>query len=532
MQAFTELYYQLDESNRTNAKVLALANYFREAAPEDAVWALWFLVGNRFKTLVRRSHLREWVESLSGYPSWLVETCYERVGDSAETVSLLLPESGEATDLSLSEIITQHVQTLGDWDPMVQFQLLRELWPTMSRRQAFVFHKLLTGGFRVGVSKALVVRALSEVSGLEKDVIAHRLMGKWRPTARFYAALVSPEHGRGDISRPYPFYLATACEDPEDGLAAPLKDWQVEWKWDGIRAQLIKREGEIFLWSRGDESVTEQFPEIVQAAAYLENGTVLDGEILIWPGEAKQPAGFDVLQTRLGRKHVSAQVLRERPAVFQAYDLIERQGEDLRTQALSERRSALEDCIEKLPTGGALRISEIVRAPDWSHLRALWKTSRERGVEGFMLKRRASPYRSGRVKGDWWKWKVDPFTADLVMLYAQAGSGRRAGLYTDYTFGAWNGDKLVTVAKAYSGLTQAEIREVDRWIKKNTLASRGPVRTVPAELVFEVAFEGLRRSKRHKSGLAMRFPRIHRWRREKPAAEADTLETLEALLVE
>ncbi|MFP4282047.1 MAG: ATP-dependent DNA ligase [Opitutales bacterium] len=530
MRRFTQLFIELDESNKTNAKVAALKRYFAEAPAADAAWALWFLSGNRFKALVRSAHLREWVGTLTGYPDWLVAECYERVGESAETVTLLLPLSTEGTDLSLAEIVTQHIQTLGDWDPPVQFQLLRELWPQLDRPQALVFHKLLTGGFRVGASKALVVRALAELSEVEKEVMAHRLMGRWQPTASFYERIRAQEEVGEERSRPYPFFLASPLEGAPADLEGTVDDWQVEWKWDGIRAQLIKRDGELFLWSRGEEALAERFPEIIRTGAYLPNGTVLDGEVLVWPEGAERPAGFDVLQTRIGRKHLSAAFLAGAPAVFLAYDVMESGGVDLRPEPLHVRRERLEALLAALPEGGALRPSPLVEASGWGGYEEFWDTSRERGVEGLMLKRRTSPYRAGRVRGDWWKWKVDPYTADLVMVYAQAGSGRRASLFTDYTLAARDGDALVPVAKAYSGLTDAEIRTIDRWIKRHTLAKRGPVRTVPPEQVFEIAFEGIRASPRHKSGLALRFPRIVRWREDKPVAEIDTVETLRALL--
>jgi DNA ligase 1 len=529
MRRFTQLFTELDESTKTHAKLAALRAYFAAAPPADAAWALWFLTGRRFKALVRGADLRAWAADLTGLPDWIVSECYERVGDGAETVTLLLPLGVEGSDLSLAEMVTRHIQPLGDWDPLVQFQLLRQLWPQLDRAQAFVFHKMLTGAFRVGVSKALVVRALAEVAGVEREVMAHRLMGSWQPTAGFFERLFAAGEAGEDRSRPYPFFLASPCDDPRE-LDAPADAWQVEWKWDGIRAQLIKRGGELFLWSRGEEALTERFPELIRAGAFLPAGTVLDGEILIWREGAERPAGFGILQTRIGRKRPGAALLAGTPAVFLAYDLLEQGGVDIRDRPLRERREGLEATLRRLPPGGALRLSPPVEASTWEALAVCRESSRERGVEGLMLKRRDSPYRSGRVRGDWWKWKVEPFTVDLVMVYAQAGHGRRASLFTDYTLAARDGEALVPVAKAYSGLTDAEIAELDRWIKRHTLARRGPVRTVPPAQVFEIAFEGIRRSARHRGGLALRFPRIRRWRRDKPPEEADTLEALRALL--
>lgn len=528
MRRFTQLFDELDASNRTLDKVDALKRYFREAPPADATWGLWLLVGKRFPALVKSKRLREWAADAAGLPDWLVDECYERVGDLAETVSLLLPLDDAGTDLPLHVMLEEKVRGLGDWDDVVRFQLLREIWKTLNRPQAFVFHKMLTGGLRVGVSRSLVIRALAEMAGVEKQIIAHRLMGNWQPTARFFTDLLAIEEGEADNSRPYPFYLASPLDDPANELPdAP--EWLLEWKWDGIRAQLIKRKGELFLWSRGDELVSEQFPEILESAARLPNGTVLDGEILCWSDG--RPLGFNALQTRIGRKYVSPKLRRECPAVFMAYDYLEADGEDIRRQPLRERRARLETlCREHGDRAPALRISPLVEATSWSAFGEHRATSRAQGVEGLMIKHRESPYESGRVRGSWWKWKVAPLTADLVMIYAQAGHGRRASQFTDYTLAAWDGDELVPVAKAYTGLTAEEIREVDAWVKSHTLKRHGPVRTVPGELVFEIAFEGIRPSKRHRSGIALRFPRIHRWRRNKPASEADSLATLRALI--
>ncbi len=528
MRCFARLYEQLDASNRTRDKVAALTAYFQEAPPEDAVWALWLLMGRRFRRLVSTRRLREWAADVTRHPDWMVEACYERVGDLAETITLLLPLAEEGTELPLHKVVTEYVQGLADWDEPVQFQLLREYWQQLDRSQAFLFHKILTGGFRVGVSRNLVIRALADISGLEKAVIAHRLMGNWQPTERFFRELTHPENAAADLSRPYPFYLASPLVQPEEVMGERWDDWFLEWKWDGIRAQLIKRQGQLFLWSRGEELLTERFPEILRAAARLPNGTVLDGEILCWRGD--QPEGFHALQRRITRRRLSDQLLEEFPAILLAYDLLESDGKDIRSLPLHQRRALLESLIRQLPAEGALRLSPSVEARDSQTLQALWQSSRQRGVEGLMLKHRDSRYQSGRVRGDWWKWKVAPMTADLVMISAQAGHGRRGGLYTDYTLAARDGDQLVPVAKAYSGLTDAEIREIDRWVKANTQARFGPVRSVPACLVFEIAFEGIRPSSRHKSGLALRFPRIHRWRRDKSPDQIDTVDTLRALV--
>ena len=537
MKRFTQLFRELDDSNRTGDKVEALRRYFSEAPARDAAWILWFFWGNRLRLRIPSRRLRQWAADLSGHPDWLVESCYERVGDLAETAALLLPlGKGTGTGLPLHEVVEERLMPLRDWDDRFQFQLIRDFWLSLNRDEALVLNKMLTGGFRIGVSRLLVVRALSLALGIDRAVLTHRLMGEWEPTEAFYRSLTDEEaNEEAKATRPYPFYLASPVEGGPDSLGPPT-DWQAEWKWDGIRAQLIRREGACHLWSRGDERVTESFPEILEAASGIPEGTVLDGEILCW--KDNRPAGFHVLQTRLNRKALNAGILREAPVVFMAYDCLESDGRDLRGEALVDRRRRMEGHIARAGAP-ALRASPIVEAGSWDDLREIRERAREEGVEGIMLKRRDSAYKVGRVRGEWWKWKVDPHTADLVMVYAQAGHGRRATLYTDYTLAARDGDRLVPVAKAYSGLTDAEIRKLDHWIKRNTLARRGPVRAVlvrplreqvPPEQVFEIGFEGLRPSSRHKSGLAMRFPRILRWRKDKPLAEIDTVESLRRLL--
>jgi DNA ligase-1 len=527
MRRFAQLFRQLDESNRTGDKVAALRRYFAEAPPEDAVWVLWFLFGNRLDLRISSRRLRQWAADLSGHPDWLVDACHERVGDLAETAALLLPlQPSAGAGLPLHAVIRDQLQPLRDWDDRFQFVMLRDFWCALDRDQVLVMNKMLTGGFRIGVSRQLVIRALSEALDVDRSTLTHRLMGEWPPNAAFFRSLSDASANAGALAaRPYPFYLASPLDGPPASLGEPA-DWIAEWKWDGIRAQLIRRAGECHLWSRGDERLTQAFPEIVAAGDGLADGSVLDGEILCWRQGA--PLGFHVLQTRLNRKAPDAALLAEAPAVFIAYDCLERGGRDLREAALVARKGRLAELLQTCPPGpdAPLQCSPALAFEDWEALAALRAESRARGVEGIMLKSRSGPYRVGRVRGEWWKWKIDPYRADLVMVYAQAGHGRRATLYTDYTLAARDGERLVPVARAYSGLTDAELREVDQWIKAHTLARRGPVRTVPPELVFEIGFEGLRPSSRHKSGIAMRFPRILRWRRDKPATEIDTLAQL------
>jgi DNA ligase 1 len=529
MHDFAELYRALDETTSTNAKVQAMADYFAGAPAGDAAWAVYFLSGRRPKRLIRSATLREWVREEAGLPEWLLQECYDAVGDTAETVALLLPEAGtgDGDRAPLAAWMQEVVLPLRTLPEDGQRQRVIEAWRSLDGHQRFVFNKLLTGGFRVGVSQKLLVRGLEAASGVDRRALAHRLMGHWEPTPEFFIGLLDPDASDAHRSRPYPFCLAHAIDSEAVPALGPIAEWVAEWKWDGIRAQLIRRRGSTYLWSRGEELITDRYPEVEEAARLLPDGTVLDGELLAFDEEVLP---FAQLQRRIGRKRVGKKLLQEVPVVFLAFDLLEWQGDDLREAPLAERRRLLEAAIPA--PAGALRLSELVEASDWEALAERRAASRERLVEGLMLKRRDSVYHVGRVTGDWWKWKVAPFTIDAVLLYAQRGSGRRASLYTDYTFAVRDGDELVPVAKAYSGLTDAEIREVDRWVRRNTRERFGPVRSVPPELVFEIAFEGIQRSKRHKSGIAVRFPRIARWRRDKTAADIDRLADVERLIVE
>jgi DNA ligase 1 len=527
MRRFAQLYEALDGTTRTSAKVEAIVRYLAAAPAEDAAWAVFFLTGQRLKRLVSGRTLRAWAQQRAGLPEWLVDEAHAAVGDSAETAALLLdagePEAAAAeTALPLHRWLEERILPLRGQPAGHQYAEVCAWWQELPPGERLVLNKLLTGAFRVGVSKLLVVRALAEVAKLPRATLAHRLMGRPQPSAAWYRALIASDTA-DDRARPYPFFLASPLEAAPEALG-PVEQWLVEWKWDGIRGQLMRRCGEIFLWSRGEELITERFPELVQAAIRLPDGVVLDGEVLAWDAGVLP---FAVLQRRIGRDRLTQQLLRDAPAAFLAYDLLEEGGIDLRALPFSDRRARLQALVA---VSDRLLVSPEVRAASWAELAALREEARARRVEGLMLKRRDAPYGVGRQRGAWWKWKTAPLTVDAVLVYAQAGSGRRASLFTDYTFAVWRGEELVPVAKAYSGLTEQEIAALDRWIRANTLDRFGPVRQVEAAQVFELAFEGINRSSRHKSGVALRFPRIARWRPDKPAAEADRLEQVHALL--
>jgi DNA ligase-1 len=579
MKAFADLYARLDATTSSNAKLAAMHFYFQEAPAADAAWAVYFLSGGRPRQLVPSRLLRETAMQAAALPEWLFEESYQAVGDLAETISLLLPEAPHSSDEGLAVWLQDKLLPLRGLPPEELAARLPMLWAQLDRRSLMVCIKLITGAFRVGVSKLLVTRALASVGGIDAKRVAQRLVGytdlSHRPSAEGYRALIAAESDDEHAQRggqPYPFFLAhplqLPLEDFAEQLGAPA-DWLVEWKWDGIRAQLVKRDGQLWVWSRGEELLTERFPELQALAGRLPDGTVIDGEIVVWKGSpealAETPTAdtaaagadalkrfavqpFALLQQRIGRKTLTAKVLEQAPVALLAYDLLEWRGEDWRQHPQQQRRTQLEalvaesaagDLLDSPPASAeVLMLSPRIEAVDWADLARQREASRELGVEGMMLKARAGRYGVGRTKdvGTWWKWKVDPYSVDAVLIYAQRGHGRRASLYTDFTFAVWDAApghperKLVPFAKAYSGLTDEEMRQVDAIVRKTTVEKFGPVRSVIPSLVFELGFEGIAASSRHKSGIAVRFPRMLRWRHDKPVDQADSLESLQELL--
>ena len=539
MREFASLYDALDATTSTTRKLMQLVSYFRAAAAENAAWAVYFLAGGKPRQAVPTKLLRQYATEAAGLDDWLFDECYHAVGDLAETIAHILPAPQRRSDLGLARWMDERITPLRGAPPETIRTAMLTYWDELEPRERFLLVKLIGGGFRVGVSKLLVTRALAEVAALDSKLIAQRLMGwtdaRQRPSAARFTALIAPTSDQEQALRggqPFPFFLAHPLQ-VEPTTLGPLAGWQVEWKYDGIRAQLVRRDGQSWVWSRGEELISEGFPEI--AAIALPDGTVIDGEILIWGNDTHAP--FSELQKRIGRKTLSAKLLTELPAVLMAYDVLEHDGIDLRGHTQSSRRAVLERVVAGVASD-QLKLSPVVVATDWDTLTAIRTQSRSRAVEGMMLKAVNAQYGVGRTKdvGIWWKWKVDPYSVDAVLIYAQSGHGRRASLYTDYTFAVWDeasdGSRtLVPFAKAYSGLTDAEIALVDARIRKTTIEKFGPVRSVTPTLVFEIGFEGIGRSPRHKSGIAVRFPRMLRMRDDKPVDEADTLQTLLGMLV-
>ena len=542
MRKFAALIKTLDSTNKTTLKVKALAAYFDKVNDRDKVWTIAILSHRRPPRPVNTTLLREWASELANIPLWLFEESYHIVGDLAETIALVVPSTKQATKKSLTLFLEEMI-SLKKKSEEDKKTYLYENWKVLDYYERFVFTKLITGGFRIGVSQKLMTKALSKSTGIDEDILAYKLMGNWDPNKITFQELILEENESDFLSKPYPFYLAYAIEGAVKDLGN-VNEWSAEHKWDGIRSQVILRNNELFVWSRGEELVTDKYPEFQAFVGIIPNGTVLDGEILPYPN--KEIGTFNDLQTRIGRKTVSKALLKKVPVILKAYDLLEWQGKDMRQHSFTKRREILENLFkatsvianededkvhEKIP----LFLSQRLHFNSWSEVAKERERAREMRSEGLMLKRKDSPYLVGRKKGDWWKWKVDPLTIDAVLTYAMRGHGRRSNLFTDYTFALWQdneqGEKeLVTFAKAYSGLKDAEFKKVDAWIKKNTLERFGPVRSVTPHHVFEIAFEGIALSKRHKSGIATRFPRIVRWRQDKTIHEANNLEDLKALI--
>lgn len=526
MKRFTELIQQLEMSNKTNDKIAALVDYFTTADEQDKPYVIAMFTGKKPRRPVTTALIKQWAIDLSGIPPWLFAESYHSVGDLSETIALVLPPAAHATDRKLHEWIID-LASLNGKDDDTKKEFILKAWDSLETQERFIFNKLISGNFRIGVSNKMLVNAIAKQSDTDANKIMHSIMGKWKPEEITYPELIAGAHVNTDNSWPYPFCLAYALEAEPVSLGETTA-WQAEWKWDGIRGQIVKRNGELFIWSRGEELVTDQFPELHFLKDDLPDGTVLDGEILsVKDGNVQ---AFSILQQRLNRKTINKSQLNDAPIGFYTYDILEYQGNDVRTEPMSARRELLVRIMDQLTVKDVAIISPVIDFNTWEELAETRKGSRENNSEGIMLKKLDSLYHSGRKRGDWWKWKINPYTVDTVMIYAQKGSGRRAAFFTDYTFAVRDGEHLITIAKAYSGLTDKEIKEVDSFVKKNAIEKFGPVRTVKPELVFEIAFEGIAESKRHKAGLALRFPRIARWRKDKKAAEINTLDDLRQLL--
>ena len=556
-RSFGNLINNLEQCNSTKKKINLISVFIKDIDPRDGSWILLLLMSTRQKRVITGRRLKDILQASFRMPSWLIDDCFAQVGDSAETISLLWPQlKSELTDANIecSEVYNKLFNEPKESKPLhwwmetllpaikdatetTQNRLILKLWSDIADQDHYLTNKLITGGFRNGVSKGLVVKSIAQAYELDESTVLERLMKPIEINNIWFQELTHPvsinRTDRGAI--PYPFYLASPVEI-EKIKETPPADWRLEYKWDGIRGQLIKRDTGAYLWSRGEELVNHVFPEIIEMAENLPDGTVLDGEILCWQKDVRKPMAFASLQRRLGRKTVNKKLLKECPTVFLAYDILEHKSIDIRAYNLRDRLKLLENVQQKY-NHPCLVIDNEKEFAEWEELIQLRDRARLEGAEGLMIKKISSHYLSGRKRGYWWKYKHDPMTLDAVLIYAQAGTGKRANLFTDYTFALWDDSnkyskdrKLVTFAKAYSGLNNSELMELDKWIRTHTIERYGPTRVVEQKQIFEIAFEGVMESKRHKCGLAVRFPRIHRWRIDKPVMEADCIEQAQALL--
>ena len=537
---FSKLFLDLDSINSTNKKIELLINYFLANDPLENSWTIYLLTGKNNKRFVTGKYLKEFFSEIYDYPLWLINICYLKVGDSAEVISLLLKnvetlENKKLKNISLNDLLGKRLPELSYLEENKKKLKLKSLWENLPKENHLIFNKILTGTFRVGVSIGLITKSISKLINLDEEIISHRLMGKFNPSIKSYELLIDKKTNQKELNyKPFPFLLANTFEDKI--LKNPVKNYQFEWKWDGIRIQLIKRMGVLSIWSRGQELLNESFPELIEKMKYINDDFVLDGELLVWDLKEEIPMNFSFLQKRINRIAPTKSIQNKFPITFIAYDLLEIKGFDKRETKLEKRRIDLEKYFLKWlneteeDISDIFKISELIYPNNWEEAEKFKNSSRENNTEGLLIKNKNSIYSSGRKKGFWWKYKVDPMQLDAILIYAKGGSGRRAGLYTDYSFALWKDKELIKFASAYSGLTNREIKELDKWIRKNTVEKFGPVRSVKPEMVFEISFENIQISNRHKSGIAVRFPRITKWRKDKPINEADSLENAYELM--
>ncbi len=540
LNKFSKLFEELDSNNSINKKISSLTKYFKSSSNLNNILTIYLLIGKRNKRFISGKSLREYYADIYKMPIWLIETCYSKVGDSAEVISLLLQDNllkkDIKEDISLDQLLNKILPNLSKLEEPKKKSQIKLLWEKTTNDNQLIFNKILTGSFRIGVSKGLVTKAISNMVGIDESIILHRLMGDFDPIEETYIFLINEKLEQKELTyKPYPFQLANTFDEKIKETTS-INQYQFESKWDGIRSQIIKRSNNISIWTRGEELVNKTFPELIKLISDFKNDFVLDGEILIWDEIKNCPKEFSLLQKRLGRKSPSAKIQKDLPVVFIAYDILEMNGNDIRSKVLSERRNILEEKFynpiseDQNNNSRKIKITKLLKIKNWEELEEAKNSARNIKTEGLVIKNKNSKYLPGRKKGNWWKYKVDPMQLDGVLIYAKPGSGKRADLYTDYSFAIWEENKLVKFANAYSGLNNEEIKELDKWIRKNTLEKYGPVRSVKPELVFEISFDNIQISKRHKSGIALRFPRITRWRKDKNIKDADSLENAKRMI--
>ena len=538
LNKFAKLFFDLDSNNSNNKKIDLLINYFLSNSALNNSWTIFLLIGKSNKRFISGKSLREYYSIIYKLPIWLIDICHQKVGDSAEVISLLLSNKidKKSKDISLNNLIKNKLPELLKISEEEKVEMIKYYWEIIPKENLLVFNKILTGSFRIGVSKGLVRKSLSKMLNMDESIISHRLMGQFIPSAKTYNFIISKKFHQKELGyKPYPFQLANPLDIQVKDLN--LDDYQFEWKYDGIRGQIVKRRKNITIWTRGEELVNNSFPELVNLISLINDDFVIDGEILIWNSKKDCPDDFGLLQKRIRRNSPSNKILKDLPISFITYDLLELNGKDLRENILSIRREILEKLYSSWkekstdPYFHKLKITKLIKVFDWYDIEKKKNNSRSLNTEGLVIKNKNSKYLPGRKRGNWWKYKVDPMQLDAVLIYAKGGSGKRADLYTDYSFALWKDKELTKFANAYSGLTNEEIKELDKWIRKNTLNKFGPVRSVKPFFVFEISFENIQFSSRHKSGIAVRFPRITKWRKDKNIHEADTLENAYKLMI-
>ncbi len=591
---FTRLFNELDETNHTVEQLAALERYFKAAPAADAAWALHLLIGAKAPRALKNSQLREWISTVADLPTWLVDESCETVGDIAETLALLLPDPPTVPaggSLALHRLITERLLPLAGLGPEARRDLVVTTWRELDGAQRFIWNKLITGSFRIGVSRTQVARALGKTAGVSASVMAHRLLGFQEPTEAAFRALLAAESANENFG-PYPFQTANAIKSAEPAgdptiesldlfprlVGAPgtgptitrpeelgsASDWQAEWLLDGLRVQVMRRGDAVLIWSQDEELLNPEFPEIAEAAQLLPDGTVLDGDLVVWPASDVCPGTRADIQQRLSHATPGAGLQRKLPVVFIAQDIIEAAEIDQRGRPLLARRRQLAEVLAPAadrhretqatrPASGStdgsqmdlfgsppaaaahhapfrFRAASLVSFGSWEQLASLRREARDHGAAGLILKRTESCYGASVETSAWWIWPIEPLRINAVLIAALPGHGNSPRAFSDYTFAVWCDDELVPFAKTGTGLTEIGFRAMDDFIRAHITGKFGPVRSVKAELVFELEFDSVQTSTRHKSGLVVRSARIHRRRPELSAAEADTLEALRLLV--
>ena len=537
MRNFATLFKELDETAQADLKIEALINYFKKVPPEDLAWTVSLLLGRKIKQVISVKRLRKWSVELTQIPDWLLAECLNNVGDLAETISLILPFEGNSENIPLHVWIEQCIFPLKDQQEEIQKEKIVSFWHQLNSVERFLFNKLVTGSFHVDIPPKLIIKALSSFCSLNEKYISQRLIGNWVPTAGFFNFLCTSNVSDTMANIPYPFNPVVQLDLKVEDLGN-INQWLFEWKWNGIRSQIIKRENKVFIWSHDEDLLNDSFPELYELGSILPDGTVIEGIIIPIRDNILLPSAE--LKKRIAKRYPVKKILSDIPVSFVAFDLLEFDKEDIRNKSLNQRRNLLKEILNDI-TDKRIILSGVVECNSWKDLKIARSEAGKKSVDGLMLKRLYSPYsigsetivsamQSGILTTNWYKWKNDPLTINAILLYARLEQGSTSPLFKEYTFALWHDGKLIPFAKTSSGLTDEEIIQVDSFIRKNTLGKFGPVRTVKPELVFKLEFDGIQKSSRNKSGIVVLSPHITRWHHYKKIEEAGSLNSLTILL--